>query len=81
VSDEQKYVSPSTMVDCLSIYGLWVCRGDVVQVFPRSRSLASIIGKVLSITPSSIVLENEENTIAIRISEIKMIRIPKLKRE
>jgi hypothetical protein len=81
VSDEQKHVPSNSVIDCLSIYGLWVCRGDIVQVFPRSRSLASIVGRVVSLTPSSVVLENEENTVAIRISEIKMIRIPKFKKE
>ena len=81
MSEERKHVPSNSVIDCMNIYGMFVCKGDVVQIFPRSRSLASIVGRVVSLTPSSVVLENEENTIAIRISEIKMIRIPKLRRE
>jgi hypothetical protein len=66
-----------SIMDCIVLYGLRVCVGDVVQIFPRSRALVSFIGRVINITPHAIVLENEENTISIRLSEIKMVRIPK----
>jgi hypothetical protein len=65
------------IIECINAYGIRVCRGDVVQIFPRARGLASFIGRVVEITPASIVLENEDNTIAIRLSEIKMVRKPK----
>ncbi|WP_042667568.1 hypothetical protein [Desulfurococcus amylolyticus] len=77
---DNSHVLDDKILECMSVYGLYICKGDVVQVFPRSRSLASVIGRVKALTSSSIVLENDENTVAIRISEIKMIRIAKFKR-
>jgi hypothetical protein len=66
-----------SLMDCIMLYGIRVCVNDVVQIFPRSRALASFVGRVINITPHAIVLENEENTLSIRLSEIKMVRIPK----
>jgi len=66
-----------SLMDCIMLYGIRICVGDVVQIFPRSRALVSFVGKVINITPHAIVLENEENALSIRLSEIKMVRIPK----
>jgi len=65
-------------VECMGIYGVEVCIGDFVQVYPRAIRLSVVQGVVKRITASSIVLENEENDIAVRFSEIKMVRKPKI---
>jgi len=65
-------------VECMGIYGVDVCVGDFIQVYPRTIRLSMVQGVVKRITASSIVLENEENDIAIRFSEIKMVRKPKI---
>jgi hypothetical protein len=72
-----KIEDAKSLMDCINLYGVRVCVNDVVQIFPRSRALVSFIGRVVNITPVAIVLENEENTLSIRLSEIKMVRIPK----
>jgi hypothetical protein len=65
-------------VECMGIYGVDVCIGDFVQVYPRAIRLSVVQGVVKRITASSIVLENEENDVAVRFSEIKMVRKPKI---
>lgn len=60
--------------ECYPVYGLLLCVGDVVEVYPRSRSLVLFRGRVKKITVSSLLLENDENELAIRFSEIKAIR-------
>jgi len=64
-------------VECMGIYGVDVCIGDFIQVYPRALRMSLVQGVVKKITASSIVLENEENDIAVRFSEIKMVRKPK----
>lgn len=65
-------------VKCSKIYGLLICKGDYVRVYPRSRGLAYIDGIVTAITSTAIILENEDNAISIRFAEIKMIQKPKV---
>jgi hypothetical protein len=65
-------------VECMGIYGVDVCIGDFIQIYPRALRMSLVQGVVKRITASSIVLENEENDIAVRFSEIKMIRKPKI---
>jgi hypothetical protein len=65
-------------VECMIIYGINVCIGDFVQIYPRALRMSLVQGVVKRITASSIVLENEENDIAVRFSEIKMVRKPKI---
>ena len=65
-------------VECMGIYGVEVCVGDFVQIYPRALRMSLVQGIVKKITASSIVLENEENDIAVRFSEIKMVRKPKI---
>ncbi|MEM4889521.1 MAG: hypothetical protein QXJ64_08800 [Thermosphaera sp.] len=65
-------------IKCTKIYGLLICKGDYVRVYPRSRGLAYIDGIVSSITSTAIILENEDNAISIRFAEIKMIQKPKV---
>ncbi|MEM4913801.1 MAG: hypothetical protein QW579_06320 [Desulfurococcaceae archaeon] len=60
--------------ECHSVYGMLLCVGDYVEVYPRSRSLAFFRGRVKRITISSVILENDENDMMIRFSEIKAIR-------
>jgi hypothetical protein len=64
-------------VECMDVYGVNVCVGDFVQVYPRTMRLSMVQGIVKKITSSSIVLENEDNEVAIRYSELKMVRKPK----
>lgn len=59
---------------CMHVYGIEVCKGDYIEVYPRGRSLAVFRGFVKNVTISSIVLENHENDVAVRLSEIKIIR-------
>ncbi|RLG82033.1 MAG: hypothetical protein DRO40_08590 [Thermoprotei archaeon] len=60
-----------------------VCVDDYVEIFPRGmRSLISITGRVIGLGDSALVLETDNNNIAIRYSEIRMIRkIHKKKQE
>ncbi len=67
-------------VRCAVLYGVKVCVGDFVRVYPRSVRLMAVQGIVRNISASSIVLECEENTVSIRLSEIKMLQKPKLKK-
>jgi len=68
-------------IDCIDMWrGIIICAGDLVTVYPRGgRGIVGITGKVKAVTDSAIVLETDVNDIAIRYSEIKMIR--KLKRK
>lgn len=63
---------------CNRIYGLKICIGDYVEVYPRARGLAHFSGIIKEITPVSIVLENEHNDISVRLADIKLIRKPKV---
>jgi hypothetical protein len=63
--------------ECAKIYGIKICVGDFVRIYPRSVRMMSVQGVVREITSTAIVLENEENTISIRLSEIKAIQKPK----
>ena len=67
-------------VKCAVLYGIKVCVGDFVRIYPRSVRMMAVQGIVKSISANSIVLECEENTISIRLSEIKMLQKPKLKK-
>jgi len=52
-----------------------VCIGDFVAVYPRGmRGAVSITGTVKKVTDSALILETDYNDIAIRYSEIKMLR-------
>jgi len=52
-----------------------VCLDDYVEIFPRGmRSLISITGRVIGLGDSALVLETDNNNLAIRYSEIRMIR-------
>jgi hypothetical protein len=75
LSEEAEQEAPSP--ECMRIYGIKICVGDFVRVYPRSVRLMAIQGVVREITSTAIVLENEENTISIRLSEIKAIQKPK----
>ena len=63
--------------ECMKIYGIKICVGDFVRVYPRSVRLMAVHGVVKEITSTAIVLENEDNTFSIRLSEIKAIQKPK----
>lgn len=76
-SNDSSVVIDNDKVKCVKVYGLKVCIGDYVRVYPRSRGLAYIDGKVSALTNTAIILENEDNSISIRFSEIKMIQKPK----
>jgi hypothetical protein len=79
--DREMVVDSEGNVQCMNIYGLRVCVGDFIQVYPRSLRLSYIQGRIARITYSSIVLENEENTVSVRFSEIRMIRKPKIAKQ
>ena len=63
--------------ECMKIYGIKICVGDFVRIYPRSVRLMAVHGVVKEITSTAIVLENEDNTFSIRLSEIKAIHKPK----
>lgn len=73
-------IGESGQIECIDIYGIDICVGDYVQIYPRSMKLVHVSGFVKRITTSTIVLENEENEVAVRLSEIKLLRKPKLKK-
>lgn len=73
-------IGENGQIECVDIYGIDVCLGDYVQIYPRSMKLVHVSGLVKRITTSTIVLENEENEVAVRLSEIKLLRKPKLKK-
>lgn len=79
--DRDMVVDDEGNVQCMNIYGLRVCVNDFVQVYPRGLRLSYLQGRITRITYSSLVLENEENTISIRFSEIRMIRKPKIAKQ
>lgn len=60
-----------------------ICIDDHIEIFPRGmRSLVSITGRVIGLGDSALVLETDNNNLAIRYSEIRMIRkIHKKKQE
>jgi len=68
---------PDASPECAKIYGIKICVGDFVRIYPRSVRMMSIQGVVREITSTAIVLENEDNTFSIRLSEIKAIQKPK----
>jgi len=52
-----------------------ICKNDYVEIYPRGfRSMVVISGRVKALSDSAIVLETPNNSIAIRYSEIRMIR-------
>lgn len=73
-------IDENGQIECVDIYGIDVCIGDYVQVYPRSMRLVHLSGIVKRITTSTIVIENEENEAAIRLSEIRLLRKPKLRK-
>ena len=70
---EKTDVSP----ECAKIYGIKICIGDFVRIYPRSVRMMAVHGVVKEITSTAIVLENEDNAFSIRLSEIKAIQKPK----
>ena len=64
-------------IECAVIYGIKVCLGEYVRIYPRSIRLAVIHGIVKGFSSNAIILESEENVISIRLSEIKMLQKPK----
>ena len=68
---------PEKPYECMKIYGIKICVGDFVRVYPRSVRLMAVHGVVKEITSTAIVLENEDNAFSIRLSEIKAIQKPK----
>jgi len=70
-------VSEDGTIECAVIYGVKVCIGEYVRIYPRSIRLAVIHGIVKGFSSNSIILESEENVISIRLSEIKMLQKPK----
>jgi hypothetical protein len=68
---------PDASPECAKIYGIKICVGDFVRIYPRSVRMMSIQGVVREITSTAIVLENEDNAFSIRLSEIKAIQKPK----
>jgi len=62
--------------DCELIWGVFkVCVGDIIEIYPRAgRSLMKITGRVKAIGDSALILETDINNMAIRYSEIKMLR-------
>lgn len=73
-------IGENGQIECIDVYGINICIGDYVQIYPRSMKLVHVSGIVTRITTSTIVLENEENEVAVRLSEIKLLRKPKLKK-
>jgi len=63
--------------ECAKIYGIKICVGDFVRIYPRSVRMMSIQGVVREITSTAIVLESEDNAFSVRLSEIKAIQKPK----
>jgi len=74
--DTVKYDHNGVIKDCELIWGVFkVCVGDTIEIYPRAgRSLMKITGRVKAIGDSALILETDTNNIAIRYSEIKMLR-------
>jgi len=66
----------SKFFNCRSIWGsLKVCIGDIVEIYPRGFTrMVAVRGKVIGLSDSAITLETPENNVAVRYTEIRMIR-------
>jgi len=76
MGDTIKYDPKGVVKDCELIWGVFkVCVGDIIEIYPRAgRSLMKITGRVKAIGDSALILETDINNMAIRYSEIKMLR-------
>lgn len=73
---EEEKGDPVMARECRWIWNaIKVCIDDEIEIFPRGmRSLVSITGRVIGLGDSALVLKTDNNNIAIRYSEIRMIR-------
>lgn len=61
---------------------LQICLDDIVEIYPRGmKSMIAIQGKVVGLSDSALVISTDKNDMAIRYSEIRMIRKLKLPKQ